>query len=433
MLSVLTINHNNSDISFLESFTFNKDSLPMALKQLKKINGVEECFILSTCNRVEVYVSSKNKNIDSEIIKFISDFHQISITKKAPTTYQFMYGKDAAYHLIKVASGSDSMLLGEPQIINQIKESYKIASSVQSIGKSLHKLIQVSLFAAKRVRSETSLGSRVDSIGSLVIKLSKNLFQDLSNRSALVLGTGEISQILISNLKNAGVSEILIASRDIKNAITFADKNNCRPISMEDIKEHLLTADIVFSSTGSPDFLINKEDIEIALDDRKDSLMFFIDIAVPRDIDPRIGDIDSCYLYNLDDLKSIIDNDLSENNKNLEEASLIIESSLNNYTKWENSDNVKDIITRMRKAVESIVEKEFKNVSLEGVDRSLIAKRISNKILHMPTQNIKNEANLENNLYLSALSEIFNLDKDKEGDDSNIFKIEDEKTFKNRN
>jgi glutamyl-tRNA reductase len=433
MLSVLTINHNNSDISFLESFTFNKDSLPMALKQLKKINGVEECFILSTCNRVEVYVSSKNKNIDSEIIKFISDFHQISITKKAPTTYQFMYGKDAAYHLIKVASGSDSMLLGEPQIINQIKESYKIASSVQSIGKSLHKLIQVSLFAAKRVRSETSLGSRVDSIGSLVIKLSKNLFQDLSNRSALVLGTGEISQILISNLKNAGVSEILIASRDIKNAITFADKNNCRPISMEDIKEHLLTADIVFSSTGSPDFLINKEDIEIALDDRKDSLMFFIDIAVPRDIDPRIGDIDSCYLYNLDDLKSIIDNDLSENNKNLEEASLIIESSLNNYTKWENSDNVKDIITRMRKAVESIVEKEFKNVSLEEVDRSLIAKRISNKILHMPTQNIKNEANLENNLYLSALSEIFNLDKDKEGDDSNIFKIEDEKTFKNRN
>jgi len=433
MLSVLTINHNNSDISFLESFTFNKDSLPMALKQLKKINGVEECFILSTCNRVEVYVSSKNKNIDSEIIKFISDFHQISITKKAPTTYQFMYGKDAAYHLIKVASGSDSMLLGEPQIINQIKESYKIASSVQSIGKSLHKLIQVSLFAAKRVRSETSLGSRVDSIGSLVIKLSKNLFQDLSNRSALVLGTGEISQILISNLKNAGVSEILIASRDIKNAITFADKNNCRPISMEEIKEHLLTADIVFSSTGSPDFLINKEDIEIALDDRKDSLMFFIDIAVPRDIDPRIGDIDSCYLYNLDDLKSIIDNDLSENNKNLEEASLIIESSLNNYTKWENSDNVKDIITRMRKAVESIVEKEFKNVSLEEVDRSLIAKRISNKILHMPTQNIKNEANLENNLYLSALSEIFNLDKDKEGDDSNIFKIEDEKTFKNRN
>ena len=206
MLSVLTINHNNSDISFLESFTFNKDSLPMALKQLKMINGVDECFILSTCNRVEVYVSSKNKNIDSEIIKFISDFHKISITKKAPTTYQFMYGKDAAYHLIKVASGSDSMLLGEPQIINQIKESYKIASSVQSIGKSLHKLIQVSLFAAKRVRSETSLGNRVDSIGSLVIKLGKNLFQDLDDRSALILGTGDISQILISNLKNVGVS-----------------------------------------------------------------------------------------------------------------------------------------------------------------------------------------------------------------------------------
>ena len=431
MLSVLTINHNNSDISFLESFTFNKDSLPMALKQLKMINGVDECFILSTCNRVEVYVSSKNKNIDSEIIKFISDFHKISITKKAPTTYQFMYGKDAAYHLIKVASGSDSMLLGEPQIINQIKESYKIASSVQSIGKSLHKLIQVSLFAAKRVRSETSLGNRVDSIGSLVIKLGKNLFQDLENRSALILGTGEISQILISNLKNVGVSEILIASRDIKNAITFGDKNNCRPIPLEDINQHLLKADIVFSSTGSSDFIIKKEDIEIALEDRRDSIMFFIDIAVPRDIDPRVGDIDSCYLYNLDDLKSIIDDDVSENNRNLKEASLIIESSLNNYVHWENSDNVKDIITRMRKTVEDIVEKEFKNASTSNVDKSLIAKRISNKILHVPTQNIKNEANLENNLYISVLSEIFDLDKD--GDDSNLLKIEDEKTFKNRN
>ena len=431
MLSVLTINHNNSDISFLESFTFNKDSLPMALKQLKMINGVDECFILSTCNRVEVYVSSKNKNIDSEIIKFISDFHKISITKKAPTTYQFMYGKDAAYHLIKVASGSDSMLLGEPQIINQIKESYKIASSVQSIGKSLHKLIQVSLFAAKRVRSETSLGNRVDSIGSLVIKLGKNLFQDLENRSALILGTGEISQILISNLKNVGVSEILIASRDIKNAITFGDKNNCRPIPLEDINQHLLKADIVFSSTGSSDFIIKKEDIEIALEDRRDSIMFFIDIAVPRDIDPRVGDIDSCYLYNLDDLKSIIDDDVSENNRNLKEASLIIESSLNNYVHWENSDNVKDIITRMRKTVEDIVEKEFKNASTSNVDKGLIAKRISNKILHVPTQNIKNEANLENNLYISVLSEIFDLDKD--GDDSNLLKIEDEKTFKNRN
>jgi|TARA_B100000530_G_scaffold142360_1_gene89070 glutamyl-tRNA reductase len=431
VLSVLTINHNNSDISFLESFTFNKDSLPMALKQLKMINGVDECFILSTCNRVEVYVSSKNKNIDSEIIKFISDFHKISITKKAPTTYQFMYGKDAAYHLIKVASGSDSMLLGEPQIINQIKESYKIASSVQSIGKSLHKLIQVSLFAAKRVRSETSLGNRVDSIGSLVIKLGKNLFQDLDDRSALILGTGEISQILISNLKNVGVSEILIASRDIKNAITFADKNNCRPIPLEDINQHLLKADIVFSSTGSSDFIIKKEDIEIALEDRRDSIMFFIDIAVPRDIDPRVGDIDSCYLYNLDDLKSIIDDDVSENNRNLKEASLIIESSLNNYVHWENSDNVKDIITRMRKTVEDIVEKEFKNASTTNVDKSLIAKRISNKILHVPTQNIKNEANLENNLYISVLSEIFDLDKD--GDDSNLLKIEDEKTFKNRN
>ena len=175
----------------------------------------------------------------------------------------------------------------------------------------------------------------------------------------------------------------------------------------------------------------DRDDIEIVQEDRKDSIMFFVDIAVPRDMDPRIGDIDSCYLYNLDDLKAIIDNDHSENNKNLEEASVIIQNSLDTYIHWENSDNVKDIITRMRRAVEDIVEKEVKSTSFDAMDKTLIAKRISNKILHMPTQNIKDEASLENSLYLSVLSEIFDLDKDVS--ESNIYKIENEKTFNNRN
>jgi glutamyl-tRNA reductase len=192
-----------------------------------------------------------------------------------------------------------------------------------------------------------------------------------------------------------------------------------------------LTSDIVFCSTGSPDFLINKKEIERVQEQRTDSIMFFVDIAVPRDIDPRVGDIDSCYLYNLDDLKAIIDNDHLENNKNLHEASVIIESSLSSYIQWENSDNVKDIITSMRRAVEDIVEKEIKSVPFQDIDRALVAKRISNKILHLPTKNIKDEASLENSLYLSVLSEIFDLDKD--DNDSNVYKIEDEKTFKNRN
>ena len=434
MLSVLTINHNNSDISFLESFTFNKDSLPSALKELISIDSIDECFILSTCNRVEIYVSSKVKSVDAELIKFISNFHKVKIDNSS-ITYQFMYGKDAAYHLIKVASGSDSMLLGEPQIVNQIKESYKIASTAQTIGKSLHKLVQVSLFAGKKVRSETSLGNRVDSIGSLVLKLSNKLFDNLRERSILILGTGEISQILISNLKNEGLSNIYIASRDVKNAITFADKNNCKPITIESINEHLPKVDIVFSSTASPNFLVNKDDIEEILYNKKDSIMFFVDIAVPRDIDPRIGDLDSCYLYNLDDLKSIIDNDYHENNKSLQEASVIIDESLNKYVNWENSDNTKDITNALRSYIKEIVDLEIKSNSSEIINKDIISSRIANKILHLPVNKIKQESNLDNNLYLSVLSDIFNLGNNQESfnENSNIYKIKNEKNSNNRN
>ena len=175
MLSVLTINHNNTEISFLENFAFSKDNLHLALGGLIDKEGIDECFILSTCNRIEIYVYSKIENIESTIIQFVSDFHKLQI-EKSPITYQFMHDKDAIYHLFKVASGSDSMIIGEPQIVNQIKESYRIANSVGTIGTFLHKLVHMSLFTAKKVRSETSISNKGNSVGSLVIKLSKKIF-----------------------------------------------------------------------------------------------------------------------------------------------------------------------------------------------------------------------------------------------------------------
>ena len=428
MLSVLTINHNNTEISFLENFAFNKDNLHLALGELVDKKGIDECFILSTCNRIEVYVYSKIENIESTIIQFVSDFHKFKI-EKSPTTYQFMHDKDAVYHLLKVASGSDSMIVGEPQIVNQIKESYRAANSVGTIGTFLHKLIHLSLFTAKKVRSETSIGNKGNSVGSLVVKLSKKIFDNLKNRSVLIIGTGEMSQLLVSHLKAEGLLNIFVASRDLKNAITFGDRYSCKPVILENIDSYLSEVDIVFSSTGSQNFLITKEDMEEIFQNRKKHNIFFIDIGVPRDIDPRVEDIDKCFLYNLDDLKLIISNDLVGHNKNLEEASKIIKDSVESYTYWKNINNSKDIIKGLREHVYEIVNSEI-DENKNKLDAETLSRRISNKILHSPVNKIKAESEIEESLYLQVLSDIFDSNKKKTKD--NLLKLGNESRRKNR-
>ncbi len=428
MLSVLTINHNNSEISFLENFSFSKNNLELAINSLKEKSYVEECFILSTCNRVEIYVYSNSENIESEIIQFISSFHNLKIDK-SPITYQFMHERDAIYHLIKVASGTDSMIFGEPQIVNQIKQSYNLANSLGAIGIYLHKLIHVSLYAAKRVRSETAVGKKGDSIGSLVLYISKKIFDNLRDKSVLILGTGEMSELIVNHLRKDGASQIFVASKDIKNAITFADRNSCKPVILDNIDKYLSEIDIIFSASGSENFLITKERMENNLNLKRDKHIFIVDIAVPRDIDPRVGDIEKCFLYDLDDMKSIINNDLNDNDKGLEEAIKIIEETVDLYVNWENTNDSKEIIMALRKHVSEIVNSE---VSQSGttIDLDLLSKRISSKILHVPMNRIKGESSIKENLYLKVLSDIFDLNN-KPAD--NVLKLNNEKKHKNRN
>ena len=427
MLSVLTINHNNSDISFLENFSFSKNDLELALNSLNKESFVEECFILSTCNRVEIYVYSKSENIESEIIQFISEFHKFKMDK-SPITYQFFHEKDAIYHLIKVASGTDSMVFGEPQIINQIKQSYNAANSIGTIGLYLHKLIHISLFTAKRVRSETSVGKKGDSIGSLVVYLSKKIFDELKSKSALVLGTGEISQLIVSYLRKNGCSKIFVASKDVKNAITFSDRNSCKPVILDNIDKYLSEVDMVFTASGSDNFLITKERMESVLHLKRDKHIFIVDIAVPRDVDPRVGDLDKCFLYDLDDLKSIIHKDFGGNEKGIEEASKIIQESVDLYLSWENTNDSKEIIKALSEHVFNIVNSELSQ-SGDKKDLELLSKRISNKILHVPINRVKTESNIKENLYLKVLSDIFDLDQSV----NNVVNLENEKKLKNRN
>jgi len=406
MISVLTINHNNSEMSFLEKFSFNKDNLQEALLSLKNIGGIDECMILSTCNRVELYVSSDKNDISFSLIEFLSKFHSTNI-EKSPVIYQYLTASDAVYHLFKVASGIDSMILGEPQIINQIKESYLKANECNTVGPILHRLVQMSLRVAKKVRSETAIGSRSESISNIAMRFSKKIFDNLSEKKALIIGTGEMSQLFIDNLISENINEVYVASRDIKNAINFCDKYSAKPILFEDIRKYLQLADIIFTSTGSNEFILKKGDF----DDIKSKDIFIVDIALPRDIDPRVGDLDFCYLYDLDDFKNLSINNKNAYSTSIKEAIAIINSSVESFDSWLETSSLKDLIQSFQKYIESVVNEEIKNS--KNMDKDILISKITNKILHIPISKIKGELKFDKNS-IRIIQDLFNLEKKKQ-------------------
>ena len=406
MLSVLTINHNNSEISFLERFSFDKESINDALRKLKEIPGVDECLILSTCNRVELYVSSKSTDISSHLVKFLSEFHSLEI-EKSPIIYQLMSGSDAVYHLFKVASGIDSMILGEPQIINQIKDSYNKANELNTVGPNLHRLVQMSLRVSKKVRNETNIGSKSESISNLALKFSKKIFESLTDKKALIIGAGEMSQLFVDSLKNENIKEIFIASRDIKNSITFCDKFGGKPVQFENIYDLINDVDIFFTATGSNEFLLKPNDF----DEIKTRDKLLIDIALPRDIDPRIGDKDFCYLYDLDDFKSLSIDNNNNYSTSMKEAVSIINQNVESFESWQYTSSLKDLILSFQNHIQEIVNNETK--SNPGIDKNLLAQRISNKILHSPLAKIKSELRFDK-ISIKLIEDLFNLNLKKE-------------------
>ena len=423
MLSVLTINHNNSEISFLEKFSFNKENLEMALISLKKIPGIDECMILSTCNRVELYVSSESKDTSLLLIKFLSEFHSTEI-EKSPVIYQFLTGEDAVYHLFKVASGIDSMILGEPQIIKQLQDSSLRAKESNTSGPILHRLVQMSLRVAKKVRTETSIGSRSESISNISLRFSKKIFDTLTDKKALIIGTGEMSQLFVEGLTNESVKNICIASRDIKNSINFSDKFGTTPIQFEDIKKHIADSDIIFTSTGSNEFILKKGDF----DEVKSKDKLIVDIALPRDVDPRVGDLDFCYLYDLDDFKNLSSDNKNAYSSSIKDANLIITKNVETFESWIETSNVKDVILSFQEHIESLVKDEIKNS--DHLNKEILAAKISNKILHEPLTKIKTELKFDKTS-IRIIEDLFNLQKSNKNP-RNIKEINEARN-KNRN
>jgi len=418
---VLGISYKTAPIEVRELFSFSQENLESGVRQLKGKDHIEECAILSTCNRVEIYAVSENVESCLESIKtFLSEFHGIPEETFSPHIY-YSIGHMAARHLFNVASSIDSMVVGEPQVLGQVKGAYKMAASQGTTGVILNRLFHTSFFAAKRIRTETGIGSHAVSISYVAVELAKRIFDDLSTRSVMLIGAGEMAEIAAQHLIRAGINDLLIASRKFKNAVELSEKLNGRAIRFDEVFYHLKDVDIVITATGSQDFIIKPNHAKEALKLRNNEPMFLIDIAVPRDIDPRIEDISDIYLYDIDDLKNVSDENIKTRKESLHKAQEIILEVEKSFESWLNGLKAVPAIIDLKKRFETIKEIELEKAfdKLEGISEEdryvieLMASRIIGKILHNPLTNLKKESSTSMGaLYVDSIKRLFELEKE---------------------
>ncbi len=416
---VVGLSHKTAPVEIRERFSFTREGLEDGLTWLFSKNHIEECMIVSTCNRVEVYAVSENAEGSVESAKeFLSEFHSIPKDVFSPYLYVSI-GHMAVRHLYKVASGIDSMVVGEPQILGQLKQAYKSAVLKGTAGLILNRLAHSSFFVAKRVRTETGIGSRAVSVSYVAVELAKRIFDKLTRRKVLLIGTGEMGELAAKNLIKAGVGELIIASRNFENAAQLAEKLNGKPIMFEEVFYCLKDVDIVITASGSQEFIIKPHHVKEALKLRNNEPMFMIDIAVPRDIDPRIGELSDIYLYDIDDLGSVLDENIKSRKENAEKAEEIVIEVEKAFEAWLNGLKVVPAIIDLKKRFEHIKksEVEWALAKLENYSDKekevirLMASRIIGKILHGPLTNLKKEASTSlGALYVDSVKKLFELE-----------------------
>ncbi|MBE9504221.1 MAG: glutamyl-tRNA reductase [Proteobacteria bacterium] len=415
---VVGLSHKTAPVEVREKISFSSDKLPEALKTITSTSGISEGVILSTCNRVEVIAITSHIHEGIENLKkFMADFN--NIPPKSIENHLYSHtSEEAIRHIFRVGSSLDSMVVGEPQILGQMKEAYQQALDHDFTGIILNKLYRKAFSVAKRVRTETNIASSAVSISYAAVELAKKIFGHLNDKRVMLIGAGEMCELAARHFINNGIKEILVANRTHERAVNLAAEINGRSVLFENIYLDLDEVDIILSSTGSPNYIINAEQVKEALTKRRNKPMFFIDIAVPRDMDPRINDIDNAYLYDIDDIQGVVDANKKEREKEAAAASLIIESEITQFHKWLKTLDVTPTIVSLREKLEQIRFCELEKLSainnLSSVQMSAIEKATAsmiNKILHIPISNLKKMADTaEGDLYVDAVRKLYDID-----------------------
>ncbi|MDZ4168073.1 MAG: glutamyl-tRNA reductase [Coriobacteriia bacterium] len=422
-LTLVGLSHKTAPVEIREKLTFPANRQEDALARLTASDAVSEAVIISTCNRTEIYaVTSDGFDGPASIIDFAAEYHDLDRHELVRYLY-ISEGEAVVKHLFRVVASLDSMVLGEAQILGQVKEAYDHAFSAASTGRIFNKLFRQSFEVGKRVRTETDIGENAVSISYAAVELAKRVFENLQGRCVMILGAGKMSELTAKNLVGAGVTRTLVANRTYERAVELADRFDGEAIPYENLFDRMREADIVISSTAATEFVITREQLVAVAHRRRDPL-FLIDIALPRDIDPACGDVSDVFLYNIDDLNGVVSSNLDERMREAERAEIIIDEEMRAFETWLDSMAVVPTVAAIRAKAETIRAEELEKAvkRLGGLSEKelrtveMMSQAIVSKMLHGPTERLKRVSTDKYGIgYIEAARYLYGLDTNPDG------------------
>jgi len=417
---LLGLNHKTAPVDVRECIAFTAEETDRALVMLRDNPTIGESVLFSTCNRIELLMAVDERDAAVRIAKaFIAEFKKVPLSQFENALYQYA-GDEAVRHTMQVAASLDSMVVGEPQILGQMKEAYRKATVEKTSGVILNKLLHRTFMVAKKVRTETGIGDHAVSISYAAIELGKKIFGDLEGKRVMLIGAGEMAELAVDHLIRNRAGTITVANRTFSSGVELANRFRGKAIKFEEIIDCISDVDIVISSTGAPEYVLQKNQIKAAMKSRRNRSLFFIDIAVPRDIDPDINRINNAYVYDIDDLKGIVDENIDDRNREAVKAHRIIDEAVIGFHQWVDTLKVVPTIVSLRGKVETMARKELEKtlVSLNHLSESdkrtiqRMTGALVNKILHEPTDYLKKDGCRGNkSVALDLTRKLFNLEE----------------------
>lgn len=411
------INHHTAPVDIREKAAFASDKLVNALHEVTESGAVNEAAIVSTCNRTELYCGL-DSSYDGQVIDWFCHYHRLNRSDVHPYLYRHP-DQAAVKHVFRVAAGLDSMILGEPQILGQMKEAFATAHKAGATGKILNRLFQQTFTVAKQVRTDTAIGASAVSVASAAVRLAMQIFNKISEQTVLLIGAGDMIELCARHLKAQGVGHMIVANRTVERAQLVANEFGAEAISLAEMPTRLADADIVITSTASQLPILGKGAVERALKMRKHRPMFMVDIAVPRDIEPEVSELNDVYLYSIDDLREVVQENIESRQEAALEAEKIIDTQVVDFMHWVKSLNAVPTIRALRESANALREAELARARrrlARGEDPTKVieqmARALTNKFTHAPTDVLRKADHDGNSALLDAARRLFGLNEE---------------------